>query len=79
MNLSNYFIFSDEDGLCVGILTNSTGTVESPDRDGDEENDIDLNCVWAIIAPNRYRIEIEVTQIDIQPGSFAFVQVSPSL
>ena len=29
------------------------GTVVSPDRDGDEENDIDLNCVWAIIAPNR--------------------------
>ena len=54
---------------------NPSGMIGSPDRGGGGENNVNINCVWAIIAPDGYRIQIDFVKIDIPLGAHAFVQV----
>ena len=77
---SYHILNSGKDEACGGILTKAEGLIKSPDRDGDGRyEDKEIMCVWAVVAPQGHRIELEFHHFDIEDAAFCtfdFVEVS---
>ena len=62
-----YFSFAkDFREMCGGIRAEPTGTILTVDYDGDLDYEIDLKCVWAIVAPQFYAIELTFVSMEIE-------------
>ena len=59
------FIVSVIAEKCGGILTESTGTLISPDDDQDGAYDNDIECLWMIIADADRVISFQFSQMDL--------------
>ena len=72
------YILPDEDTECGGILTASTGVIQTQDRNNDGKYEAYTDCPWAIIAQNNSLIELQFHNFSLEYEplcSFDFLEV----
>ena len=72
------YILPDADTECGGILTASTGEIQTQDRNNDGKYEAYTDCPWAIIAQNNSLIELQFHNFSLEYEplcSFDFLEV----
>ena len=67
-SLRNYITCTycvDDDLQCGGIISQPSGTIQSPDRDGDGVYDNNLRCHWVIVPPRMFAVKITFLYLNI--------------
>ena len=55
---------------CGAILTAPTGQIMAADRNSNGWYDLNLHCVWAIVAPEQTGIKFDFGRVDIREGDY---------
>ena len=61
-------IFSGKSERCGKVMHDPSGTIMSPDRNGDGFYDDNANCVWRIIVSEDYVIRYTLETVSVEPS-----------
>lgn len=51
---------------CGEVLTQSSGSIASPDLDKNGKYDLETNCIWTITAPEHQVIHLKFLEFDLE-------------
>ena len=51
-------------------MTATTGTIRAIDRDRNGKYDLDLQCLWSIVAPDDSRVQLKFLSMDIEDSFY---------
>ena len=66
---ADVLFFSDNIKTCGSVLSSSSGAIVSPDRNNDGLYDMEVDCLWIIVAPENQVIRHKIDQFLIEDAS----------